>query len=181
MKRHVFQFSVLGVLLAFFIIATPACNLSSNSAAQTVTAAMNQLTETAKAAPTGTNTPAPTATSEPTLPPPPPTQPAGEPLDTVEPAASAPTVTALENTNCRMGADPIYPITGAIIKNMQADILGTNENKGWWLIADPAKAGQNCWVWGQTMQVTGDTSAVPYVPSPPLPDDLAYPYPIPEE
>lgn len=172
--------SALGIFVCVIAVATAsACNLTGNTADQTVTAAMNQLTETAKAAPTVT--PAPSATTAPTLPPPPPTQPAQTPLDTQEPAPSVPSVTALENTNCRMGADPVYPITGAFIKNAQSNIIGTNENKSWWLIEDPANAGQNCWVWGQTMQVNGDTSNVPYVPSPALPEDvIPYPYPLPE-
>jgi hypothetical protein len=78
-----------------------------------------------------------------------------------------------------MGADPIYPITGAFVKNMEVKIIGTNENGTWWLIEDPAKAGQNCWVWGQTTQANGDTSGVPFIPSPALPADIEIPYPYP--
>jgi hypothetical protein len=164
--------------LIISVIST-ACNLSSNSGAQTVTAAMNNLTETAKAAPTNTNTAVPALPDTPIPPPAQATAPVEAPLATEPPAAQGPTLTALENTNCRMGADPIYPVTGAFIKNMEVKIIGTNENGSWWLIEDPAGAGQNCWVWGQTTQVNGDTSGVPFIPSPALPADIEVPYPIP--
>ncbi|OGO30685.1 MAG: hypothetical protein A2Z16_15370 [Chloroflexi bacterium RBG_16_54_18] len=170
------------VIFAFLIfgLISSACNLSSgsgNDAGLTVTAAMNNLTETAKAAPTNTVVP-----TQPEIPVPPPAQatiPVEAPIATEAPAVQGPTLTALDNTNCRMGADPIYPVTGAFIKNMEVKIIGTNENGSWWLIEDPAKAGQNCWVWGQTTQVNGDTSGVPFIPSPALPADIQVPYPYP--
>lgn len=165
--------------LIIFAMISSACNLSSNSdnsAGLTVTAAMNNLTETAKAAPT--NTAVPTQTEIPL----PPTQapaPVEAPAATEAPLVQGPTLTALENTNCRMGADPIYPVTGAFVKNIEVKIIGTNENGSWWLIEDPAGAGQNCWVWGQTTQAKGDTSGLPFIPSPALPADLQLPYPTP--
>ena len=180
--NHYRDFSKV-VVLAFLLLAviSSGCSESGDSAAQTVTAAFNNLTETAKAAPTSTNTPIPTQ------PPPPPVEvtqppsPPQAPAETVVPPSSGPTLIALEDTNCRMGADPIYPITGAFIKNMESRIIGTNENQSWWLIDDPRGEGQSCWVWGQTTRVNGDASSVPYIPSPQLPADLPLPYVPPEE
>ncbi len=182
MQQHRYLPRAVIFALIIFAVISSACNLSNNSddsAALTVTAAMNNLTETANAAPTNTNTPVPT---QPEIPIPPPAQataPVEAPVATEAPSVQGPTLTALDNTNCRMGADPIYPVTGAFVKNMELKIIGTNENGSWWLIEDPAQAGQNCWVWGQTTQANGDTSGVPFIPSPALPADLQVPYPYP--
>jgi uncharacterized protein YgiM (DUF1202 family) len=179
MRHHQYLPRVVVFAFLMFAVISSACNLSSNSGALTVTAAMNNLTETAKAVPTNTNTPVPAPPVIPIAPPVQATAPVEAPAATEAPVAQGPTLIALENTNCRMGADPIYPITGAFVKNMEVKIIGTNENGSWWLIEDPAKAGQNCWVWGQTTQVNGDTSGLPFIPSPALPADIEIPYPTP--
>lgn len=171
----IFTCILLGLVLS-------ACRSSTGSAARTVTAAMNQLTETANAVPTSTNTPEPTPTLIPSPPPALPTLPPEAPAETSPPPASGPTLTASVDTNCRLGPDPIYPIMGAFIKDNQADILGTNESRTWWVIENPSKPGENCWVWSQTTRADGDTSTVPIVEPPPMPEEelIPYPYPLPE-
>jgi uncharacterized protein YgiM (DUF1202 family) len=179
--RNVMKVAFLGFLVLALVAS--ACNMSSNSnsAALTVTAAMSNLTETAKAAPTNTSVPPPTQPPQPTIEVPQPVTSPAQPVATEPPVVEGPTAISLENTNCRMGADPGYEITGAFVKNAESRIIGKNENGSWWLIEDPSKEGQNCWVWGQTTQVRGDTSAVPYVPSPPLSDGMDLTYPEPDD
>jgi hypothetical protein len=177
LQLHNPSIRVLASLFVSLIMVSMACNLTSSnqnaigtSSAQTVTAEYIKQTETAKAAPTNTLPPptvAPIEIAPTTAVLPPPVQPTTE---IVPPALTAPTAVGLDNVNCREGPDPIFPEIGALLKGEKSDIIGTNENKTWWLINDPRHQDQSCWVWSGVVQVSGDTSTVPYIPPPPTPE-----------
>jgi hypothetical protein len=79
---------------------------------------------------------------------------------------------ANENVNCRRGPGVEYDNLDTLIKGWSARIYGRNENSTWWYINSPNIAvGYYCWVSGNSVTVTGDTSQVPVVvpPQPPTP------------
>jgi hypothetical protein len=74
------------------------------------------------------------------------------------------------NTNCRRGPSPEYPILDTLYKQWSSRIYGRNEDSTWWYINSPNIAvNYYCWVWGEAVTVTGDTSQVPVVIPPPPP------------
>jgi hypothetical protein len=96
-----------------------------------------------------------------------------QPVETEPPAPaepSAPTISASVNTNCREGPSQDYDIQGYLLKNQASTVVGKDESSNWWVIENPDKPGEKCWVWSETTTVTGDTSEIPVVEPPPLPD-----------
>ena len=78
---------------------------------------------------------------------------------------------ANKNTNCRSGPGPEYPILDTLYYNMSQVARGRNEDSTWWYINSPNIApGYFCWVWGQTVTLSGgDPSQLPIIPPPPEP------------
>jgi hypothetical protein len=72
------------------------------------------------------------------------------------------------NLNIRGGDGITFPIIGAMKTNDIANIIGRNAASTWWFIQKDQTRG---WVIGSTdfSEVTGDTSKVPVVASPPTP------------
>jgi hypothetical protein len=164
--------------------ATQDSNAASTYVAQTVQAgslestlqAQNALLTAQAATIQALQSPAPSATQEliPSAPP------ELLPSATLEPSPSpvlptltftpqgAPRITANVDTNCRTGPSSEYPRVGYLLVGQTSTVLGRNHNGTWWFIANPAKPGASCWVWGETTVVTGDTSALPVITPPPL-------------
>ncbi len=121
----------------------------------------------------------------------PPTEPPPPPTDTPPPEAAVPTETPTPfftptlaftptpqvpmavvsvNSNCRKGPSPDYdPPVSVLRTGDRAEIFGRNNNRTWWYVQIPGKPGQFCWVWGNNVNVEGDTSGVQYVEPPPIP------------
>jgi hypothetical protein len=78
---------------------------------------------------------------------------------------------ANKNTNCRSGPGPEYPILDTLYYNMSQVARGRNEDSTWWYINSPNIApGYFCWVWEQTVTLSGgDPSQLPIIPPPPEP------------
>ncbi len=101
------------------------------------------------------------------------------PAQTEAPATAIPTIAPLPpqlpkiaatvETNCRSGPGPQYPSVSVLNVGQQSVVVGTSADHSWWQIEDPRRPGTKCWVWSNTTQVTGDTSAVPVVEAPPPP------------
>jgi len=119
------------------------------------------LTQTALAQPTATDTPAP------------PTETLAPPVTSTPPApptSSQPTISASVGTNCRQGPSTVYdPPVGMLIPGQESTVHGRNADSSWWYIANPGKQGQFCWVWNQTTTVKGDTTTLPVITPPPPP------------
>lgn len=179
MRYQVQAFSRLFTFVLIFVTSIAlACNSPLNSAnedavgtsaAQTITAEFARQTETALAGPTSTATAIPTqAPQAPTntlvssaIVPPTNTQ--------APPPPSGPTISASEDTNCREGPAPEYPRLGYLLKDETSQVVGRHSQNTWWYIKNPRNANQNCWVWGETTRVTGDTSSLPVITPPPPP------------
>jgi len=87
-----------------------------------------------------------------------------------------PTISARENTNCRLGPSQAYDILGYLLTSQESVVAGRNPESTWWYIENPAKAGAFCWVWGGTTSVQGETSALEVVepPPPPVSAEIAF-------
>lgn len=93
------------------------------------------------------------------------------PVFTLTPAVApgAPQITVSVATNCRLGPGPEYARVGILNVNEGSEVLGRNAAGTWWLIRNPDRSNQVCWLWGRYAAVTGDTSGLPVPTSPPLP------------
>ena len=84
---------------------------------------------------------------------------------TTPPLACSPTLTGLQNTNCRLGPSTEYdPPYGTLLKGQSINIVGINAEGTWFLVEHPQSFRYPCWVWnGPTVQVMGDLSCVQVV------------------
>jgi hypothetical protein len=80
-----------------------------------------------------------------------------------------PTISASSNTNCRTGPGKDYPEVGYLLVGELSTVQGKDASSNWWYIENPKKPGEYCWVLEATTKVNGDTSQVPIVEAPPLP------------
>ncbi len=91
------------------------------------------------------------------------------PSPTLSPTPTAPQVTPISvNVNCRLGPDVAYNATSALLFGQTATIIGRNDDSSWWYIADPAKAGQYCWVAASVVSTAGNLAGLPII-APPAP------------
>ena len=72
-------------------------------------------------------------------------------------------------TNCRLGPSVQYTRVGGLQLGQVANVVGRNATGDYWIIRNPSRANENCWLWGQYATVVGDTSNLPVVLPPPLP------------
>lgn len=151
---------------------TPDMNIISTAIAQTLTAmpttTAEAITATADSSPTPeATTPAPTSTE--TLSPTPDFT--ATPVFTLTPAGApgALQITVSVATNCRLGPGPEYGRVGVLNINEVSEVLGRNGARTWWLIRNPDRSNQVCWLWGRYATVSGDTSGLPVATPPPLP------------
>ena len=170
-NRMLLSGGVAGILI-LCLLALNSCNLGGGAAtptqispdvyytqaAETIEAGF---TMTAAAQPSATSTPEP-PTETPTL------APTNTPAVTAPP--SAPMISASVGTNCRLGPSTVYdPPVGVLVPGQKSEVKGRNDTGTWWYIANPGKAGQFCWIWGETTTVEGDVSSLPVITPPPPP------------
>ncbi len=116
--------------------------------------------------PTPASTPTPQASATPSL----------SPTITLTPTPSTPMISASVNTNCRTGPGVVYPVVGyLLVKDNSVPVVGRLSTNAWWVIQNPTRAGQVCWVWGQSTTVSGDLSLLPVATPPPTPTPTATP------
>jgi hypothetical protein len=179
----IFLFTLMMLVVALSLQAcapgqpTPDMNTIYTAVAQTMAAA------TQTAGPgipvTGDETPTPTATPVPTASPTLSSLPTvtAAPTDTAVPAQSAtpvftPGVAQLYvslPTNCRLGPSVSYTRVGGLPLGQVANIVGRNATGDYWIIRNPQRASEVCWLWGRYAVVSGDTSGLPVFSPPPLP------------
>jgi uncharacterized protein YraI len=75
------------------------------------------------------------------------------------PSPEAAIAIAKQDLNCRSGPSPLYEIKDAFLQGGSAPIQGRNEEGGWWYILSP-HLQILCWVWGEQVEVQGDTGQV---------------------
>ena len=80
---------------------------------------------------------------------------------------SAPEVRVTSNTNCRTGPSTAYDLVFTLNPGQTVPVVGKNTPTNYWIINNAS--GGTCWLWGQNVVVTGDTSILPEYPPPPVP------------
>lgn len=126
-------------------------------------------THTPKPSPTATSTPipnSPTPQNSPTLPPTYTLVPSSTTMPpTTIPATATPIlpeiIVLVERLNVRAGPGLVYPTVAVINAGERLDIIGINRSGDWWQVC--CVAGQSGWVFGGSVLVEGDTSAVPII------------------
>lgn len=98
------------------------------------------------------------------------------PTITLTPTPAVPTATVSVDTNCRTGPGQQYDRIGALLVGQSAEVVGKNLATNYWIIKTPGGSG-NCWLWGQTTTVTGNTANLPEFPIPATPTP-ALPAPV---
>ncbi len=148
------------------LLTALACNLPGasvdNQALLATSVAMTQTaqaTDDAGASPTEavTSTPSATFTASPTA------------TITQTPTPEFPTANLSENTNCRTGPGLVYDLIRTLLRGDSARILGRNTDGTYWYIQDPSRPGDDCWLWGRYVQVSGSTDQLPVFTPPPTP------------
>jgi len=121
--------------------------------------------------PTPVTPPAATLTATPTLTP--------APTATVTPTNGPVSGTAQQNANCRTGPSIVYRNIATLLQGQSAMLEGRNEDSTWWWIPTPGAFGGHCWVWGDSLTITGAVDSVPFIAAPPtdtpLPGDTEPP------
>ena len=158
--------------------ATPDPNSVSTAIAQTVTA----LTQTFEPGIPVTGDETPTATQvftpSPELPSPTPSvTPSAIIVFTATPAT--PQIYVSVPTNCRVGPGTVYQRVGALLVGEVAEVVGRHATRDYWVIRNPDRPGELCWLWGEYATVTGNAGSLPeYEPPPtPTPSPTATPAP----
>jgi hypothetical protein len=162
---------------------TPDANAIRTSAAQTIQAGGAQQTNQAQSTQQANQTQAARLTAEApqTEPPVVATTPPSSPLPgppspavTSPPLApGVPTINVSVDTNCRLGPSTDYDIISLLAVGQTTTVHGRVADNTWWYIADPRRAGQYCWMWGQYAIVNGDVASIPVVAAPPTPTYVA--------
>ena len=168
------------------LIATQACAPSipatsdpgviNTAVAQTLAAAQTQTSEPGIPV-TGDESPTPSATVAPTstaivLPSPVLTSTTG-----VTPGVAQVTVSV--PTNCRVGPGVAYQRVGALLVGEVAEVVGRHASRDYWIIRNPDRPGELCWLWGAYATLTGNTGVIPeFTPPPsPTPPPTSTPFP----
>ena len=76
--------------------------------------------------------------------------------------------TTLQNANCRSGPGSLYDVLTSVLRGVELPIVGRNQ-EGTWLAVQAPGLVAHCWVWDESLQVTGDLSQSPILSAPPLP------------
>jgi hypothetical protein len=117
-------------------------------------------TQTARADPLfGVKSPTPTLTRVPSM----------TPLPTYTAVVFVTLVRVTKNTNCRAGPGSVYPAVGALKVGEVAEAVGRSADAKYWIIRNPDRPGQTCWLSGQYATLTGAAGALRVLTPPPTP------------
>ena len=188
---------VLGFVLSFAAACVPGqpvpdLNLINTAVAQTLAAAPSPthglgIPATDIASPTPTDTPtgvqeSPTALATTAIVEASPTVTSLAPAATMTPIVlftatpipvGAAQVTVSVPTNCRTGPGRTYARLGGLQVGQVAEVVGRNAASTYWIIRNPARPSETCWLWGEYATVTGDTGSLTVYTPPPVPTPVA--------
>ncbi|MEK6256678.1 MAG: hypothetical protein N2C13_05100 [Chloroflexota bacterium] len=131
-------------------------------------------TATVEIIPTSTSTPTPIQAVTATLPP----TATATPLPTVTPQPVF--LTLKESAFCRQGPGTIYPILEFVPAGYQTEVIGIGDlgeqylGQIWYILAAP-ESGENCWVYGELVELSSDGSGLAMVVAPPTRTPLPLP------
>jgi uncharacterized protein YgiM (DUF1202 family) len=96
-------------------------------------------------------------------------QPGVPPTVTLTPTSGKVTVAVSKGTNCRTGPDVNFDLVIVLHPGETAEVVGKDAYGNYWIIKDPKNPSVTCWLCNKNATVTGDTSKLPVVESPPTP------------
>ena len=80
-------------------------------------------------------------------------------------------------TNCRTGPGVNYPRLSPLQAGKEAELIGRDASWTYWVIKDPGRTGQNCWLWGYYASTTGNLKALKVFTAPTPPGGYPSPQP----
>jgi len=81
-------------------------------------------------------------------------------------------------TEYRTGPGEIYDVVGSLNPGQSAEVIGTNQDKDYLLILDPANPGSPVWLENDAAMLTGVPIGLPISTPPPPPTLVATPIPV---
>ncbi len=81
-------------------------------------------------------------------------------------SSGAAQVTVSVGTNCRTGPGIAYTRVGGLPVGQVAQVVGQYPAANYWIIQNPDRPGETCWLWGQFATVSGNTAALPIIAPP---------------
>ncbi len=78
-------------------------------------------------------------------------------------------ITVSVPTNCRVGPGVVYDRVGGLQVGEVAEVVGRNTAGNYWVIRNPNRPGETCWLWGEYATLTGYTGILPVLTPPPTP------------
>src|SRR5688572_26013148 len=75
-------------------------------------------------------------------------------------------------TNCRVGPGRVYDRVGALLLGEVAKVVGRNPAGDYWLIRNPNRNNEFCWLWGEYATLTGNLNVLPVYTPPPTPTPM---------
>ena len=170
---------LLGVVL---LIAAQACAPSipatsdpgviNTAIAQTLAAVQTQTSEPGSPV-TGDESPTPSVTVSPT------STALVLPSPVLTSTAGVAQVSVSVPTNCRVGPGVAYQRVGALLVGEVAEVVGRHASRDYWIIRNPDRPGELCWLWGAYATLTGNTGVIPEFTPPPSPTPSPTPTPSP--
>jgi hypothetical protein len=91
------------------------------------------------------------------------------PLPTFTAVVFVTLVRVTRNTNCRAGPGSVYPAVGVLRVGEVAEAVGRSADVKYWIIRNPDRPGQTCWLSAQYATVTGAAGALRVLTPPPTP------------
>jgi hypothetical protein len=83
-------------------------------------------------------------------------------------------------TNCRAGPGTAYGRVGALLVGEIAEVVGRSaDGRNYWIIRNPDRPGELCWLWGEHATLTGIAGGLPMFTPPPTPTPTRTPTPLP--
>jgi hypothetical protein len=83
--------------------------------------------------------------------------------------SAVPEVSVSVSTNCRIGPGVVYARVGGLLVGEVAEVVGRHTTRDYWIIRNPDRPGEPCWLWGRYATLTGNTSLLPIYTPPPTP------------
>ena len=153
-------FSKLIYLLTIGVFVLVSCNMPGNSITAEIKASPTQPTVTIALTATQTEaipTATPTMTATETLTP--------EPSVTFTP--EIPKAEVKRKTNCRVGPAGNYDLVATYEIGQKLEVVAADLGNSYWFVQNPDKPEEQCYLLGQNIAITGDTSALPkFTPQP---------------
>ncbi len=170
---------VLKCLLALelLIAASQACATQDAAATLDPNAIKTAIAGTMAAAATQTAQSAPLMESTPTITPTKTLSPTPFPTFTL--VVAQPRVYVTKSTACRAGPGQVYNSLGALKVGQTAQVVGRSADGKYWIILNPNRPGEVCWLWGGYATVIGVAGALPVFTPPPTPRPTRTPTRVP--